>query len=114
MSPTSYNKNDLLSLAFGKAVAQKLRGDPSLLSVGIQNVKKWKSQGVGDSVYDEWLVIIGRGVDAVCQILTSEDEEGQRLRSSSVWPGILTQEERKEILNSPRLPPSLLTMKGVI
>lgn len=96
MNPT-YNEGDLQSLALAKAVAAKLRADPALLQVGIKNIERWRMQGNQAPVYTEWLSLLGKGVEAVCAILEAPTDEGQRLRSSNPFPGVLSQEERMEI-----------------
>lgn len=96
MNPT-YNSNDLQSLALAKAVAVKLRADPALLQIGINNIERWRSQGNEAPVYSEWLSLLGKGLEAVCAVLEAPTDEGQRLRSSNPFPGVLTQEERMEI-----------------
>lgn len=96
MNP-SYQKSDYQSLALAKAVAAKLRADPALLQVAFNNIERWRSQGNEAPVYTEWLILLRKGLEAVCEVLEAPTDEGQRLRSSNPFPGVLTQEERVEI-----------------
>ena len=48
---------------------------------------------------EEWQEILGEAdVDRLIEILTDTSDEGQRLRSSSPFVGVLSPEERLEIL----------------
>lgn len=96
MNPT-YNQGDLQSLALVKAIAAKLQADPSLIQIAFNNIERWKAQGNEAPVYKEWLGILGNGMEVVCAVLEAETDEGQRLRSSSPFPGVLSEEERMSI-----------------
>lgn len=96
-STMNYTPPDYLSLEYGKAVASKLRLDPALIQFALDNISRWKQQGVDTPAYVEWLEILQRPVESVCLILESESENSQRLRSSNPFAGLLSQDERNKI-----------------
>ncbi|MBY0262277.1 MAG: hypothetical protein K2Q20_08020 [Phycisphaerales bacterium] len=92
---------DATSLALARAITGRLRADASLLRVGLDNIERWSAR-TADAPgllrrYPEWRAIIGRGLDEVLRNLEREDDEGQRLRQSSPFTGILTPHEVWEI-----------------
>jgi len=91
---------DERSLAFARAIADRLHRDPSLISFAIGNIKNWmnnSSLGVQRTL-QEWLAILNGPIDGVFFILTGEDERSVRLRQSNPFAGLLPQQERNEIL----------------
>ncbi len=94
MNP-SYQKSDYQSLEFHKLVVTKLQEDPSLIQKALNNIYLWKIQNTNPQPYlDEWLIHIDKELDHLLAFLESETDEAQRLRSSSPFVGIITQEER--------------------
>lgn len=93
-----YLTSDYRSLEIHRLVAQKVERNPFLLQKAIDNIKRWKNQNANPQPYlDDWMNHIDQGVEHLLSFLRSESDEGQRLRSSSPFVGIITQEERKEI-----------------
>lgn len=94
----TYLVSDYRSLALHKAVAQKIEQDPSLLQKAIDNIERWKKQNNYSQPYlDEWLEHINLGLQHLLVFMQEKTEEAARLRSSSPFVGIITQEERDEI-----------------
>ena len=92
------------SLAFHRAIARKLRNNPGLWDVPLDNIERWSSQdaNLGD-VYREWLHILkSSDRERILALLENADEESKRLRSSTPFTGILTEAERLEIVLSQR------------
>lgn len=59
----------------------------------LTNLARWKKNGVWCSAFDEWMKLMADGSDdEVKEAMTGEDEKSERLRQSSVWPGLLDQE----------------------
>lgn len=95
---SKYQLSDWRSLDFHKLIAEKIRANPSLVQKALSNMKRWEEQnGCHETLWDDWLVIIESGLEPLIDFMTSESDEAQRLRSSSPFVGILTQEERNEI-----------------
>ena len=91
---------DRRSLAMGKAIAAKLRVQPSLLQIAKDNLDRWMADMEPEVplVLREWDSIVTQWpLEKILDILTSYDEEARRLRQSNPFPGVLTQEERLAI-----------------
>jgi hypothetical protein len=95
---------DDFALAYHLAVAERLRAEPeAVLERARQNLNRWMEGdafGAGEQAsLEEWQGIIGEAdVDRLIEIMTDASDEGQRLRSSSPFVGVLSPEERLEIL----------------
>lgn len=92
-----YLPSDWRSLEMHRLIATKLEADPSLLERARSNISRWKNQRGVRPAYSEWQEILSSGLDCVLHVLTSEDQASARLRSSTPFTSILTEEERKEI-----------------
>ena len=91
---------DQRSLAMDKLVAQKLRVQPGLLQNAKDNLNRWIQQQQPEvpRILIEWQEILENWpLEKVLGLLTSFDEEARRLRQSSPFYGILSQEERLAI-----------------
>lgn len=98
MNCDKYLNSDFRSLELHSLIAKKLEEDPSLVKIAIDNIARWKRQNDFPQPYlDEWLEIINSGQEPLLNFLRSPTEKGQRLRSSSPFVGIMTQQERNEI-----------------
>ncbi len=95
---------DAFALAYHRAVAERLRRDPeTVVGRARQNLRRWiEGGGFGDGegqALEEWRGIIDSSdVERLVEIITDPSDEGQRLRSSSPFVGVLTPTERLEIL----------------
>ena len=88
---------DQRSLALDRAIVQKLKLEPSLLQVARDNLSRWinQQQPCAPKVMFEWLEILDtRSFDDVLDLLGRFDENTRRLRQSSPFFGILSEEER--------------------
>jgi len=92
-----YLPSDWRSLEMHRLIATKLEADPSLVERARSNISRWKSQRGLTPAYSEWEKILSSGMDRILHALTSEDQTSARLRSSTPFTGVLTEEERKEI-----------------
>ena len=95
---------DEFALAYHRAVADRLRAEPeAVLERARRNLHRWTEGdafGPGElASLEEWQRILGEAdVDRLVEIITDTSDEGQRLRSSSPFVGVLSPEERLEIL----------------
>jgi hypothetical protein len=95
---------DEFALAYHRAVADRLRSEPSaVLAHAHRNLDRWAegdALGPGDlASLEEWRRILDEAhVGRLIEIITDASDEGQRLRSSSPLVGTLSPEERLEIL----------------
>jgi hypothetical protein len=92
--------------AYHWAVADRLRAEPSaVLEHARRNLDRWTEGdafGPGElASLDEWRRILDRAdVERLIEIMIDTSDKGQRLRSSSPFVGILSPEERLEILTA--------------
>lgn len=94
-----YLPSDWRSLEMHRLIATKLEADPSLLERARSNISRWKNQRGARPAYSEWEEILSSGLDRVLHVLTSEDQESARLRSSTPFTGILSDAERIQLFN---------------
>ena len=87
------------SLAMHCLIARKISGAPDLLNKARQNLERWteKSGSPTPPYLLEWKGILGRPWPQIADSITSMGEEATRLRSSSPFAGVLTEEERDRI-----------------
>jgi len=90
---------DARSLAMHCKIAQKISRDPDLLNIAEQNLARWekKSTGLKRGYLQEWREILDQPWPEIAEMITSMNEESTRLRSSSPFAGILTDQEREKI-----------------
>lgn len=88
------------SLAISTAVAAKLRENPTAaLAKAHENIAKMRSIGPGEQRWvDVWESLLALGAGHVEALLTSTDQFARDLRQSSPFAGVLTEEERREVL----------------
>ena len=94
---------DLYSLSLHRAVAEKMLSDgEAILRIARGNLDRWlrsESFAVGPErrALLEWKEILDQNsASEIREIITAETDEGQRLRSSSPFAGVLTPQERKK------------------
>lgn len=93
---------DERSLAFGRAIADRLRADPTLIERARDNLIRWLStcSDAARPALLEWQAALDGPVDGVLALLTSTDERAMRLRQSNPFAGVLTSQERAGILRA--------------
>ena len=87
-------------------IAWKISRDPSLLEKARENLADMRSRHEPDNMplyIEEWEQILTLHWKQVAALLIAVTEEAIRLRSSSPFTGILTQEERLKIIDLFRL-----------
>ena len=91
-------------------LAKKIDADRTLLQVGLDNIERWaKLHGGLPRAHEEWRNLIeGEPWEKLRDMLIEESDEGQRLRSSSPFAGIVTPAERERILAAKGEPRRLL------
>lgn len=81
-----------------RLIAEKIRNDPALVQRAIANLERWRSPLENPPWVQEWLEIVEGPLDRLLEFLVERSEKAVRLRQSSPFAGILTDEERKAIL----------------
>jgi len=91
---------DARSLAMCQLIAEKIRRQPELFQIAKQNLERWKKvQQPWPRALREWEEILqNNSLPQVLEILTTATEEGNRLRQSNPFPGVLTEDERASLL----------------
>ena len=92
---------DERSLAMDKVIARKIKKDPSLLCIAKENLENWRKQYEElPGWWKEWERILSWKLDRILTFLVSKSDRARRLRQSSPFVGILTNEERLAIYES--------------
>ena len=88
---------DKRSLALDRLIAGKLSARPELLQQALRTLERWIADRQPDPppVLLEWLAILrSRSHMEILDLLRSDTEDARRLRQSSPFCGILSEEER--------------------
>ena len=91
---------DERSLAFGRAIAERVAARPELIARARETVGRWLvtcSPGAQPAL-EEWLAALDGPPEGVIALLTNTDERAVRLRQSSPFAGVLTPLERTAII----------------
>ena len=91
---------DERSLAFDRLIASKLRKEPALVEKARGNIARWLETCAAGAKSDllEWQRILTGSLDDLLSLLVATDERAMRLRQSSPFCGILTEDERLGII----------------
>ena len=92
---------DACDLEMARVIAGKIRHNPALFQEAVKALRHWKRilHPVPKAVL-EWERIFRQNTrEEVLQILTQDNDEGQRLRQSDPFCGILTDQERLRLLD---------------
>ena len=93
---------DRRSLEMVRRIVAKIDADPERR--GLAHAKgvcrRWAAQGIASA--QEWLTLLERPWEDVRTILQDESDEGQRLRQTDPFCGILTPAERWQIYREMR------------
>ena len=92
-------RSDERSIALHKEIAKKLRSNPDLWDIPKKNILKWKKMRDRlPPAFIEWEYILSnKKKEQILFILEGDSEYSKRLRSSSPFTGILSENERKTI-----------------
>lgn len=80
-------------------IARKIERDPALLEIARGNIERWSAQRNSDvpAWLNEWRELLKQPWQNVAAIITEPSENAARLRQSSPFAGILTNQERWRI-----------------
>jgi hypothetical protein len=94
-------ETDQVSLELARRVAERLRRQPELVEFARANLARWSRQNASVPsllrCYAEWQEILSHPVDEICDLLSSESDNAQRLRQNSPFAGVLPPTEVWEI-----------------
>ena len=93
------SRANLRSMALHREVAKKLRSNSDFWKIPNNNLNKWKKiNGNLSSALEEWKNLITKKTrNQILEILEGDSEYSYRLRSSSPFTGILSEDERNTI-----------------
>jgi hypothetical protein len=98
----THQQIDRRSLEMVRRIVAKIDADPERR--GLAHAKsvceRWVAQGIASA--REWLPLLERPWDEVRAMLLDESDEGQRLRQTDPFCGILTPQERWQIYREAR------------
>ena len=88
-----HSYQDAVSLELATRVANGLSSHPEWIAKARENLARWSRQNANAPwllrCYEEWRRILDNPVDEVCRILLERSDEGQRLRQSSPFAGVV-------------------------
>ena len=90
----------------GRAVADKLEQDPSLLRVPLENIDRWLAEGAlsNPGWFVRWRELLecaradAPALRRILELLRSDTEEARRWRDFSPFAGLLSSAERRKII----------------
>ena len=98
------SRDDMASLWLHRAVAGKVVANPPALlaaaSINLRRLRRLHPEGRSWEWLDRWEAVIEDGAEAVLEALTSSAEYATDLRRTSPFAGILTEAERKTVLEA--------------
>jgi hypothetical protein len=90
-----HQRIDRRSLALHRAIADKLRADPALLAIALDNLDQWsRENGRSQPYWDAWREILKRPLEEVLRLMVEESERMTAMRQANPFAGILTPRER--------------------
>lgn len=104
LSPPTHAQLDERSWRWHCEIADRIRENPALVEVARGNIARWKHQ-LGESAardLDVWDRLLAGSLEPVLAMLTAQTEEATRLRQSTPFCGILSQERRQVLLQEDR------------
>lgn len=98
----TYSSHRLLearSLAMHAVIARKIEHDPTLLAIAHRNIERWSARwkDAPPAWLKEWQEVLTQPWWHIAAVITEPSEHGARVRQSSPFAGVLTNEERWRI-----------------
>ena len=92
---------DHVSFELARRIADGLPQHPEWIELGRQNLERWTTLNRHAPsllrCYEEWLKLLARPIVEICDALTAETDEGQRIRQNSPFAGVISPSEVWEI-----------------
>lgn len=90
---------EIRSLAYHRALAPRLRRP--MVDAALRKLRRWREDGTVDPRYAQaWEDILAMPVAEIRKAITADDERGRDLRQSSPLAGLLSEPERRKILEA--------------
>ena len=103
--PGGHPEVDRMVLELTRIAVRRIDENPALVRVGLENIARWTRQKGGHvpRYHAEWKQLIeSRPWRELRKMLLEESDEGQRLRSSHPFKGLVTETERRQARESAR------------
>jgi hypothetical protein len=99
---STYSSHRLLearSLAMHAVIARKIERDPTLFRIPQNNIERWNKRWLegAPSWLHEWQELLKKPWPSIAALITEPSERAARLRQSSPFAGVLSNEERRRI-----------------
>ena len=100
---------DARSLAMHRLAAEKIRRDPALLHQVQQTLARWRVTVCASSqpYLQEWDDLARQGLDALLAAAVEDSPQGAARRQASPFAGVLSNQERFDLLKQWRQQPRL-------
>jgi len=93
--------HEMRSLRMHRLVAERYQEAPvDVIRFGLENLQRWRQRGVDYDDFGTWEKILRSNPQRLPEILCSSGEEATRLRQSSPFAGLITEESRRKILDA--------------
>ena len=90
-----HQRIDRRSLALHRAIAAKLRAEPALIAIALDNIERWSRAGGRSQPYwDAWREILSRPLPEILDLLGEQSERMTAMRQATPFAGVLTPAER--------------------
>lgn len=94
-----HERNDWIALEMARRIAARIQEHPELITDARNWLAQLRTSGRDFAAHREWERIMDtQPLDEVLRLLVTENDEGQRLRSSHPFKGIITEAERLAII----------------
>ena len=92
---------DARNLAMSRLIARKIRRNPKLFQEAVETLRHWKkiNKPVPEAILEWDRILKKNSLARILEILTDKSEEGNRLRQSDPFSGILTYRQRMRFLD---------------
>lgn len=101
--PVRHDRKYFVSLALHEAVQRHLHEDPErVIELGVAGALHVRphSRGGARDLVDEWITLLqSRDIESIDAVLTGDDEHAVELRNIAVFLGVLSEEERRSVLD---------------
>ncbi len=92
-----HRKAELRSLAYHRAVAQRL--DKRIIADAEHRLDRWQREGrIHPKWAEKWRRVLAKSEPQIARVLSSNSEHSRSLRQSSPFAGVLTEHERRRVL----------------
>lgn len=93
-----------VSIAFHKKTFAKIRQDPNYMSIVEDHLNKIKGNGVSGAHWHRvWSDLLAdKSLEEIEELVTANNDRGHQLRQATIFYGIITKEERLEIIKKYR------------